>query len=55
MEKSETLTAPNAGWMWSKRELSLLVGMQHGEANLEDSWQFLGKLNIPVANSPAIR
>ena len=37
-----------------QHELSLLVGMQDGRAKLEDSWQ-LRKLNIPLANSPAIQ
>lgn len=49
-------TADTKCWLdVEQHELSLLVGMQDGRANLKDSWQFLRKLNIPLANSPAIQ
>ena len=41
--KSKTLTTTNAGKVVEQQELSLLVGIQNGKANLADIWKVFYK------------
>ena len=54
MAKIQNTATPNADKNVEDQEFSVTMGMQNGTDSLEDSGQFLTKLNILLPYDPAI-